>query len=68
MHNKIDEIKKNDSSPKVLKNLFSKEEINKFLKLYQNSSIFMLDWTEWSREVYDTSFNLRIYKYFFRTN
>ena len=35
MHNKIDEIKKNESSPKIIKNLFSKDEINKFLKLYE---------------------------------
>ena len=32
---KIDEIKKNESSPKILKNLFSKDEINKFLDLYE---------------------------------
>ena len=35
MHNKINEIKKNESSPKVIKNLFSKDEINKFLNLYK---------------------------------
>ena len=35
MHNKIEEIKKNESPPKVIKNLFSKDEINKFLKLYE---------------------------------
>ena len=35
MHNKINEIKKNESSPKVIKNLFSKDEIEKFLKLYE---------------------------------
>ena len=35
MHNKLEEIKKNESPPKVIKNLFSKEEINKFLKLYE---------------------------------
>ena len=35
MHNKIDEIKKNEGSPKVIKNLFSIDEINKFLKLYE---------------------------------
>ena len=35
MHNKIDEIKKNESSPKIIKNLFSKDEINKFLELYE---------------------------------
>ena len=34
MHSKIDEIKKNESPPKVIKNLFSKDEINKFLNLY----------------------------------
>ena len=35
MHNKIEEIKKNESPPKVIKKIFSKEEINKFLKLYE---------------------------------
>ena len=35
MHNKLEEIKKNESPPKVIKNLFSKDEINKFLKLYE---------------------------------
>ena len=35
MHNKIEEIKKNESPPKVIKNLFSKDEINKFLTLYE---------------------------------
>ena len=36
MHNKIDEIKKNESPPKVIKNLYSKDEIGNFLKLYKN--------------------------------
>ena len=36
MHNKLEEIKKNESPPKVIKNLFSKDEINKFLKLTNN--------------------------------
>ena len=35
MHNKIDEIKKNEGSPKIIKNIFTKDEINKFLKLYE---------------------------------
>ena len=35
MHNKLNEIKKNESPPKVIKNLFSKDEINKFLSLYE---------------------------------
>ena len=35
MHNKIVEIKKNESPPKVIRNLFSKDEINKFMKLYE---------------------------------
>ena len=34
MHKNIDKIKNLESPPKVLKNLFSKNEIDKFLKLY----------------------------------
>ena len=34
MHKNIDKIKKLESSPKIVKNLFSKIEIEKFLKLY----------------------------------
>ena len=34
MHKNIDKIKKLESSPKVVKNLFSKNEIEKFIKLY----------------------------------
>jgi len=34
MHKNIDKIKKLESSPKVVKNLFNKNEIEKFLKLY----------------------------------
>ena len=33
MHKNIDKIKNLESPPKVLKNLFSKNEIDKFLKL-----------------------------------
>ncbi len=36
MNIKINDIKKLESSPKVIKNLFSKEEINEFLKLYNS--------------------------------
>ena len=36
MHKNLDEIKKLEGSPKILKNLFSKNEIEKFLNLYQN--------------------------------
>ena len=35
MHKNIEKIKKLESSPKVIKNLFSKNEINKFLELYK---------------------------------
>ncbi len=35
MHKNIEKIKKLESSPKVIKNLFSKQEINNFLNLYQ---------------------------------
>ena len=35
MHKNIEKIKKFEGPPKVIKNLFSKNEIDKFLKLYQ---------------------------------
>jgi len=35
MHKNIDKIRKLESSPKVIKNLFSKSEIESFLNLYQ---------------------------------
>ena len=35
MHKQLEKIKKNEGKPKVLKNIFNKEEINKFLKLYE---------------------------------
>ena len=36
MHKNIDKIKKLESPPQVIKNLFSKNEIEKFLKLYKS--------------------------------
>jgi len=39
VHKKINEIKKNEGSPKIIKNLFSKDEINKFLTLYNELPI-----------------------------
>ena len=30
MHTKIEEIKKNESAPKVIKNLFNKKKLNNF--------------------------------------
>ena len=36
MHKKIEEIKKLEKPPKVLKKLFSEQEINEFLELYKN--------------------------------
>ena len=39
MHEQIDEIKKNEGRPKVIKNIFSDEEINKFKELYKNLPI-----------------------------
>ncbi len=35
MHTRIEEIKKSESSPIVIKNLLNKDEINKFLELYK---------------------------------
>ena len=34
MHKQIDKIKKNETKPKVIKNLFTQSEIDKFIKLY----------------------------------
>ena len=36
MREKIEEIKKLESTPKIIKNLYSKEEIEEFLKLYKD--------------------------------
>jgi len=36
MHKEIDKIKNLESPPKIIRNLFSKEEINKFLDLYNS--------------------------------
>ncbi|MEC7179363.1 MAG: hypothetical protein VXV83_00340 [Pseudomonadota bacterium] len=39
MHKQIQEIKKNESRPKVLRNIFSKQEIEKFISLYEKLPI-----------------------------
>ena len=39
MHNQISEIKKNESQPKVIKNIFNKEEIDEFIDLYKRLPI-----------------------------
>ncbi len=39
MHKNIDEIKKLEGSPKIIKNIFNKMELDKFLNLYQNLPI-----------------------------
>ena len=39
MHKQIDEIKKNESPPKVIRGIFNKEEINKFIDLYNELPI-----------------------------
>jgi len=36
MHKNIEQIKKLESNPKIIKNLFSKNELEKFLKLYKD--------------------------------
>ena len=36
MHKNIEEIKKLEGSPKIIKNLFNKNELERFLKLYQD--------------------------------
>ena len=39
MHKHLKKIKKNEDQPKVIKNIFSKEEINKFINLYNELPI-----------------------------
>ena len=39
MHKQVEIIKKNESSPKILKNIFSIGEIEKFVKLYNELPI-----------------------------
>ena len=39
MHKHLEKIKKNEDQPKVIKNMFSKEEINKFINLYNELPI-----------------------------
>ena len=39
MNSNIDDIKKLESAPKIIKNIFNKDEINSFLKLYRNLPI-----------------------------
>ena len=39
MHKQIEKIKKNEGKPKILKNIFSKDEIQKFINLYSELPI-----------------------------
>ena len=39
MRKLINAIKESESSPKIVKNVFDKNEINEFLKLYQDLPI-----------------------------
>ena len=39
MHKNIDKIKSLEGTPKIIRNIFSKAEIEKFLNLYQNLPI-----------------------------
>ena len=39
MHKEIEKNKKSEGKPKVLKNIFNKQEINKFIKLYEELPI-----------------------------
>ncbi len=39
MHSQIEKIKNNEGKPKILKNIFSKSEIEKFFKLYEELPI-----------------------------
>ena len=39
MHKQIEKIKQNEGKPKILKNIFSRDEINKFINLYNELPI-----------------------------
>ena len=39
MHKQIEKIKQNEGKPKILKNIFSKDDINKFINLYNELPI-----------------------------
>ena len=39
MHSKIEEIKRLESKPRIIKNLFDKNQIEKFLELYERLPI-----------------------------
>ena len=39
MSNNVENIKKTESPPRVIKNIFNKNEINEFLKLYNDLPI-----------------------------
>ena len=39
MHKLLEKIKKNEGQPKVIKNIFSKDEVNKFINLYNELPI-----------------------------
>ena len=71
MHKEIDKIKELEGSPKIIKNLFSKDEINKFLELYEKlpttvhnkkQNVVKKRWLKnINQELSDNIFNLNLY-------
>ena len=69
MHKNIDKIKNLESPPQIIKNLFNKNEISKFLDLYQNlpttvhnkkQNVIKKRWLKNYNEELETIFNDRI--------
>ena len=69
MNKNIDRIKQLESSPKIIKNLFNKNEISKFLDLYQNlpttvhnkkQNVIKKRWLKNYNEELETIFNDRV--------
>ena len=69
MHKNIDKIKNLESSPQIIKNLFNKNEISKFLDLYQNlpttvhnkkQNVIKKRWLKNYNEELETIFNDRV--------
>ena len=69
MHKHIDKIKNLESSPQIIKNLFNKNEISKFLDLYQNlpttvhnkkQNVIKKRWLKNYNEELETIFNDRV--------
>ena len=69
MGDKISEIKKLESEPKIIKNLFNKEQINEFLNLYKSLPITVHNKKQnVIKKRWLQGFNVKLEKIFFSTS